>query len=137
MPLDIDVYPPVNGNQYLKLSGRLDTHTYGQLQDALEDLLSDGPRALVLDMAHLEYISSAGIRCILQARQALAPKRGQVLVLHPQAQIRKVMDLARAVPLEAVFDTTEALDAYLDEVQRQVLEGLLGDERPAEDDFGH
>ena len=134
MPLDIDVYPPVNGNHYLKLSGRLDTHSYEALAERLAPMLAEQPRALVLDLAHLDYISSAGIRCILQARQALAPSRGHVLVLYPQAQIRKVIDLARAVPLEAVFHTPEALDAYLDEVQKQVLDGDIWGDGEAEPD---
>ncbi len=135
MPMDIDVYPAVNGNQYLKVSGRLDSHTYEALAERLGPLLAEQPRALVLDLAHLDYISSAGIRCILQARQALAPSHGHVLVLHPQAQIRKVLDLARAVPLDAIFNTTEALDAYLDQVQRQVLDGeIWGEGAPARED---
>ena len=36
MSLDIEVYPPVNGNQYVLLSGRLDSASYEQLDDALE-----------------------------------------------------------------------------------------------------
>lgn len=123
--LQIETYPPVNGNQYLRLSGRLDTHTHVELETALAPLLEARPRTLVLDIAHLEYISSAGVRTLLRARKALAPEGGQVLLLHPPPQIRKVIDLARAVPLEAVFDTRDEADAYLDRIQQGVLDGDL------------
>ena len=75
MSLEIDIYPPVNGNQYVVLYGRLDTHTYEQLDDTLEPLLASAKptMVLVMELARLEYISSAGIRSILQARKALAP----------------------------------------------------------------
>ena len=35
MTLEIEVYPPVNGNQYVMLGGRLDTLSHAQLDDAL------------------------------------------------------------------------------------------------------
>ena len=124
MSLGIEIYPPVNGNQYVLLSGRLDSATYGQLDDALDPLLLGASPAmvLVLDLAHLDYISSAGIRCFLKARKALAPK-GKVLAVHPQAQIRKVLEIVQALPLDDIFATTEEADAYIDQLQRDMLQG--------------
>ena len=90
MSLAIQLSPPGNGSQRVALSGRLDTHTYEDLDEALAPLLTRHLQSLVLDLAALEYISSAGIRSILQARKLLAPT-GKVLVVHPQAQIRKVL----------------------------------------------
>lgn len=55
------------------LSGRLDTVTAPQLEAELEKILSDSD-ALVLDMANLEYISSAGLRVILKAQKAMNTK---------------------------------------------------------------
>ncbi len=121
MNLDVQVYPPVNGNQYLTLSGRLDTHSHEYLDERLAPLLREQPQAVVLDLGELEYISSAGIRCILKARKALAPHHGKLLLVHPQEQIRKVIELTQSVPLEDIFPTTEEADAYLDAVQRAIL----------------
>jgi anti-anti-sigma factor len=122
--LDIAIYPPVNGNQYLVLSGRLDTNTYEQLDDALEPLLAAAKptMVLVMDLSHLDYISSAGIRSILQARKTLAPS-GKVLAVNPQAQIRKVLDMVQAVPLGDIFASTAEADAYIDKLQREMLHG--------------
>ena len=57
MTLEIEVYPPVNGNQYVMLGGRLDTLSHAQLDEALAPMLAARPQALVLDLAHLDYIS--------------------------------------------------------------------------------
>ncbi|RZA22896.1 MAG: anti-sigma factor antagonist [Lysobacteraceae bacterium] len=125
MSLEVDVYPPVNGNQYVVLSGRLDSNTYQQLDDVLEPLLAAAKPSMVLvmELARLEYISSAGIRSILKARKLLAPQHGKVLALHPQAQIRKVLDIVQALPVSDIFATSAELDAYLDKLQRDMLEG--------------
>ena len=124
MSLQIEIYPPVNGNQYVLLSGRLDSASYEQLDDALEPLLHAAKPAMVLvmDLAHLDYISSAGIRCILKARKALAPT-GKVLAVNPQAQIRKVLDMVQALPLGDIFNSTAEADAYIDALQQEILQG--------------
>lgn len=121
MNLAIDIYPSVNGNHYVTLSGRLDSSSHESLDEQLEPLLAERPHALVLDLAHLEYISSAGVRSILRARKALAPHNGRVLVVHPQEQIRKVLEIVQAVPIDSIFGTSDEADAYLDELQRRIL----------------
>ncbi|GGD32120.1 STAS domain-containing protein [Pseudoxanthomonas indica] len=121
MTLDIEVYPPVNGNQYVLLSGRLDSMSHELLDERLEPLLAGKPNALVLDLANLDYISSAGVRCILKARKALAPHEGRVLILHPQEQIRRVIEIVQAVPLDSIFASAEEVDIYLDALQRRIL----------------
>jgi anti-anti-sigma factor len=121
MTLDIEIYPPVNGNQYALLSGRLDSMSHEALDAQLEPLLAGRPNALVLDLANLDYISSAGVRCILKARKALAPHGGRVLILHPQEQIRRVIEIVQAVPLDSIFASADEIDAYLDALQRRIL----------------
>ena len=73
------------------LSGRLDTVTAPQLEAELEKILSDSD-ALVLDMANLEYISSAGLRVILKAQKAMNTK-GTMKLIHVGASIMEVFDI--------------------------------------------
>ena len=46
------------------LSGRLDTNTAPELQSSLADEIAD-IQQLNIDMTHLDYISSAGLRALL------------------------------------------------------------------------
>ena len=122
--LRTEVSAPNNGVQQVSVGGRLDTHTYAELDTALAPLLADpGITSLVLDLGGLEYISSAGIRSVFKARKALAPRGGKVLVVNPQPQIQKVFDMVKAVPLGEIFTSVAEADAYLDAMQRKVLEG--------------
>ena len=123
MSLDIQILPPGNGSQRVVLAGRLDTHTYEDLDEKLQPLLTRQLHSLVLDLAALEYISSAGIRSIFKARKALGGHGGKVLVVNPQPQIQKVFDVVKAVPMNEIFSSTAEADAYLDAMQRKVMKG--------------
>lgn len=127
MSLDITIHPPGNNTQRLALGGRLDTHTYQQLDDALVPLLDSTLTSLVLDLEALEYISSAGIRSVFKARKQLAARNGRVLVVNPQPQIQKVFDLVKAVPMSEIFTSVAEADAYLDAMQRKVLQDFDDD----------
>ena len=129
MSLDIAVHPPGRGSQRVSLQGRLDTHTYEDLDEALAPLLTRQLHSLVLDLSGLDYISSAGLRSLLKARKALAPHGGKVLLVDPPPQIRKVLDIVSAVPLNEIYASTAEADAYLDAMQRRIVEEGDGDAR--------
>ena len=128
MSLRIEILPPGKGSQRVAVEGRLDTHTYEDLDEALAPLLTRQLHSLVLDLSGLDYISSAGIRSIFKARKALAGHGGKVLVVNPQAQIQKVFDVVKAVPMNEIFYSTAEADAYLDAMQRKILKGAVEDE---------
>ena len=121
--LRTEIAPANGGVQRVAIGGRLDTHTYAELDQALAPLLGNpAVTSLVLDLSGLDYISSAGIRSVFKARKALAARAGKVLVVNPQPQIQKVLDMVKAVPLNEIFSSTAEADAYLDLMQRRVLE---------------
>ena len=128
MSLAIEFHPPGRGSQRADLRGRLDTHTYEDLDEALAPLLTRQLHSLVLDLSGLDYISSAGIRSIFKARKALSPHGGKVLLVNPQPQIQKVLDMVKAVPLNEIFSSTAEADAYLDLMQRKVLDAAEDDD---------
>jgi anti-anti-sigma factor len=124
MDLQIRIDPPKAHQQRIALSGRIDTHTYHDLDQRLAPVLANPALdTLVLDLEGVVYISSAGVRSVFRARKALATRGGKVLVLNPQPQIQKVFDIVKAVPVSDVFRSTAELDAYLDKMQRKVIAG--------------
>ena len=106
------------------LAGRLDTHTAPELDKVLDGVLGNaGLRRVVFELGQLDYLSSAGIRCFIRARKAVEPRGGRVAILNPQPPVQKVLDIVKAIPPGGIFSSTEELDAYLDDMQRQVREG--------------
>ena len=43
--------------------------------------------------------------------------------MNPQPAVRKVLDIVKAIPAGGIFKDVAELDAYLDEMQKQVREG--------------
>ncbi len=75
----------------LTLSGSLDTTTAPQLEEELQKITGD-VTDLAFDLAELEYISSAGLRALLQA-QKLMDKQGTMVVRHANETIMEVFEI--------------------------------------------
>ena len=103
-------------------AGSLDSSTYAILESRLELLKQGNPRAIILDLKDLTYISSAGLRVILVLSKAMKERGGTLTLIHLQPQIRKVFDIIQAVPSWNVFESVEELDHYLTEMQRKVIQ---------------
>ena len=124
MSLSIHTENTTSDRATLRLRGRLDASTFGAFDEAAQPLLSGIAEGgtLVLDLAALEYISSAGLRSFAKARKAMRERHGHTLVLDPQPQVRKVLDIVKAVPVKEIFASVRELDAYLDTIQQQVMQ---------------
>jgi anti-anti-sigma factor len=124
MALSVRIHPlHPNGSQRVEIAGRLDTHTYGDLDDRLTLVLASKVQSLLLDLAALDYISSAGVRSVFRARKLLAERGGKVVIANAQPQVQKVFDIVKAVPLSEIFRTVEEADAYLDRIQKKIVAG--------------
>ena len=124
MAISVRIHPlHDNGNQRVEIGGRLDTHTYGELDDRLTLVLAANVRSLLLDLAQLDYVSSAGVRSIVRARKLLSARGGTLAIANAQPQVQKVFDIVKAVPLSEIFRTVEEADAYLDRIQKKIVAG--------------
>jgi anti-anti-sigma factor len=98
--------------------------TAPELDIRLAPLLGDpAVTAMILDLAALEYISSAGIRCVVKARKALEGRQGSLALVGVQPPVQKVFDIVKALPANQIFGSAAELDAYLDMMQRRARQG--------------
>ena len=105
------------------LEGRLDNQTVAVLDEELDRVLATDVTVIVFDLGGLEYISSIGLRSIFRTQKIMATRSGKALLVNPQPQVEKVLEIVNAVDLTAVFASVEELDRYLDVMQRKVVEG--------------
>ncbi len=68
-----------NGSVVMKLSGRLDTTTAPELENAINSE-GDALKSLVLDFKEVNYISSAGLRVLLTAQKKMNVQGSMELV---------------------------------------------------------
>ena len=82
----------INGSAMkVALEGRLDTTTAPELEAELKGSL-DGITDLEIDLANLEYMSSAGLRVMLSAQKVMQ-KQGQMTVCHVNETIMEIFEV--------------------------------------------
>ena len=75
----------------MRIIGRLDTMTAPELEAALRTSLTN-VNELVFDFAELEYISSAGLRVVLNAQKTMS-RTGTFIVRHANSDIMEVFEM--------------------------------------------
>lgn len=68
-----------NNTLVLKVKGRINTMTAPQLDEKVKNSY-EGLECLVMDFSELEYISSAGLRVVLDAHKTMKGKNGKFKV---------------------------------------------------------
>lgn len=81
----------------IALEGRLDTTTAPELEAEFNASL-DGIRELTLDLEHLAYLSSAGLRVLLGAQKRMN-RQGHMTVKHVCADIMEVFEITGFVDI--------------------------------------
>ena len=82
-----------NGALFIALEGELDTLSSPDFEAELEPLLAEA-NSVTIDFEKLEYISSAGLRVLLAAEQAMEEKGGQqVKVVNLNDTIRNIFNI--------------------------------------------
>ena len=122
MPLEIQIQKDISsgatGAITVKLNGSLDTATAPDLERQLAPVLAGGAQDIVLDLAQLKFISSAGLRVFSNARKQLKERGGQASFVNMQPQIQEVFEIMKSLPGVAVFKDVAELDRYLAVRQR-------------------
>ena len=73
---------------------RLDGVNAREFQDALQGVIDDSDRAVVLDLGRLTYISSAGLRVILLVAKTLQRQDGNLAVCSLSGPVREVFKIS-------------------------------------------
>ena len=81
-----------NGKVTLSLSGRLDTITAPQLQEALLPVFNEASE-IILDFTDLAYVSSAGLRVLLIGQKMAMTKGANMIVTNICDEIMEVLDM--------------------------------------------
>ena len=92
--------------------GRVDTTTSAALEDAVRRSVDAGARDLLVDLAGVEYISSAGLRVFLVLAKRLRDLRGRLVLCGMTQPVRQVFRLAGFMPLFIVEPSREGARAH-------------------------
>jgi anti-sigma B factor antagonist len=93
-----------NSVTLIEVNGRIDSMNANQLGDALSSEIDGGHLQLVLDLANVEYMSSAGLREIVSALKKVRGK-GDVRIAQPSHRVREVLEMAGLDTIFQIYPT--------------------------------
>lgn len=93
----------------LRIEGRLDAQWADQLDRELSSLLREGVRQIQLQMAAINFLSSAGIRILLKYRKELAALDGCLMVTEPSGQVSGILQMSGLTALLASSGPTAGI----------------------------
>lgn len=111
----------------LRVTGRLDQDTCDgfrmELTKQVEAATREGS-TVVLDLAGLEYVSSAGLRCFMLASREAKAQQARILVADLQPMVAEIFEISHFNLVFQVFGTVaEALAAVAPEAAAAYAKG--------------
>jgi anti-anti-sigma factor len=106
-----------DGIQVVSVRGELDLSTAPELEPSLEEIVSSGDAALLIDLSECEFIDSTGIALIVRSWQRLdrgaGNGGGRVAVCTGNDQVQRVLEVTGLRASIAVHEGREAALAAL------------------------
>jgi anti-sigma B factor antagonist len=75
------------------VKGRIDTNSADEFQSKLENALKNDQKAIILNMAQVEYLSSIGIRVILKIYKQAVEMGGSLKIEQPSEIVGSVLSM--------------------------------------------
>jgi anti-anti-sigma factor len=98
--MDITKTENAAGGVTLKVSGKLSAVTAEEFDTVLNTVTGE-TADLVLDFAELDYLASAGLRCLIAAQKKIKARKGNLSIINVTDPVREVFEITG---LEDVFD---------------------------------
>jgi anti-sigma B factor antagonist len=118
IPMDVG-HRRIHRVDVLSLNGRMLPPEAAILKEHIDALFAEGRYRIVLDLADLEYISSGGLRVLIEARKHLQQAkpsdggRGDIRLVNVKPRIKDVLSLTGFTSFFEIYDDlTEAVGSF-------------------------
>ncbi|MBQ3483483.1 MAG: STAS domain-containing protein [Clostridia bacterium] len=92
---------------FVTLYGEIDHHGAVALREELDALLlRERPARLVLDLAHVEFMDSAGLGLLMGRYRLMRELGGEMAIINPNDRVLKILRLAG---MERFFEITRSV----------------------------
>jgi len=98
----------------LYTSGRIDSYTAPEVEEALNQIIEKGQYNIIFDMKDVNFVSSAGWWALIRVqKEAKKMNRGELVLLNLDKRIKDSMDLVGIGSYFQIFDDlTEAVGSF-------------------------
>lgn len=115
----------VGAHEILEISGRMDGLTAAEIRDRFHLAVTSGKRALIVDFTQVTYLSSAGVRVLIQTHKAFQKTGALFILLSVPDPVAKVLRISGLNQLLTLCPNYESLDLLIKEpVVKHRIESL-------------
>ena len=90
----------------IHISGSIDALTSDQVEAFVQEKLGN-QKQLVLDLAGVDFVSSAGLRVLMTVLKQLRRQKGDLRLAAPQPNVLRMLNMAGFTSIAKLFDTVE------------------------------
>jgi anti-sigma B factor antagonist len=77
--------------------GEVDMQTSPRLGSVLDDVIAKGGRLVTLDLAHVDFLDSSGLRVIVGASNKLAERGGELVLEGASSAVERVLEVTGVI----------------------------------------
>ena len=97
----------------LAIKGRIDGLTSSEIKHAFDLAINEGQRHLIVDLKGVSYMSSAGLRIILETHKSLKIIGGELILLSIPPGIAEIFKVSGMAPMLNIFQDLPSVRRYL------------------------
>ncbi|PKG31245.1 STAS domain-containing protein [Methanoregula sp.] len=94
----------------VSVTGRMDALCSMDFEKILDEQIAAGETRFILDLSGLEYISSAGLQCVLTTAKKLEPRQGDLILAALKGTVKEVFEISG---FSSIFTIAESVDSAL------------------------
>jgi anti-sigma B factor antagonist len=112
--------------EVIKPTGRLTAASARTLRESMEKLMTEGVKAILIDLANVNFVDSFGLGILLMMRSSLKKQGGMLYLCGAQVQMRCLIEFADITQLFPLFNSESE---FIEEVIRnpKFSVGLIAD----------
>lgn len=95
------------------LKGRLDVHYSSEVETAINKLIDQGGKKLIISLNDIEYLSSSGLRIFIAISRKLKEVNGQLKLIKLNDTALKIFKIVELIDMFDIYDTEdEAINSF-------------------------
>jgi anti-sigma B factor antagonist len=106
--MEITVDELGHGRAALRPHGRLDVGTADELRACLAEVFAAGTRKVVVDLAGVTFLGSAGLAALISGLKRAGRLGGELRIAAPSTQVLMVLELVKLTPVFHPYESIEA-----------------------------
>jgi anti-anti-sigma factor len=92
------------------VTGRIDSATAAELETSIQSAIDKGHKHLILDLSAVDFLSSSGLRVMVNTLKTLRKVGGELCVAQPSERVASSLSIAG---LDALFHSFESREAAI------------------------